>query len=179
MLAGLSGSQISLALTVIAGTILVGTLGWTRLFARLRSNSTVMLIALAGWMLGQLGIVALNNWGLRPVVLGFAGSAVVLGMATLSGFTPAALAHLADVTGHFAMDRGSIMGLYSVFLGLGQVSGGVSGGPIAQTWGLNGMSAVSIALLAIAWVSVSAIARRDRLSRKEAACSFSLSQSRP
>ena len=40
-----------------------------------------------------------------------------------SGFTPAALAHLADITETHNTDRGAIMGLYSVFLGLGQFLG--------------------------------------------------------
>jgi MFS family permease len=63
-----------------------------------------------------------------------------------SGFTPSALAHLADITETFAHDRGAIMGLYSVFLGLGQFIGSSIGGPFVDWLGADGM-VLSTALL--------------------------------
>ena len=41
----------------------------------------------------------------------------------MSGATPAALGLLADITESYPADRGAIMGLYSVFLGVGQILG--------------------------------------------------------
>ena len=50
----------------------------------------------------------------------------------MSGFTPAALAYLADITEDYAGDRGAIMGLYSVFLGVGQFVGVIAGRPLRR-----------------------------------------------
>ena len=73
-----------------------------------------------------------------PLVLPLAGLLVVTIMVQ-SGFTPAALAHLADITEEHAADRGAIMGLYSVFLGLGQFLGASIGGPFVDWMGADGM----------------------------------------
>ena len=46
-----------------------------------------------------------------------------IGLFVMSGATPAALGLLADITESYPADRGAIMGLYSVFLGVGQILG--------------------------------------------------------
>ncbi|HLG73801.1 MAG TPA: MFS transporter, partial [Chloroflexota bacterium] len=56
-------------------------------------------------------------------------------------------------------DRGAIMGLYSIVLGLGQVLGGSVGGPFAQAWGLDGMAMLTLALGAIATATVLGLRR--------------------
>jgi len=61
----------------------------------------------------------------------------------MSGFTPAALAYLADITEEYAGDRGAIMGLYSVFLGVGQFVGSSLGGPFADWRGMDGVILLS------------------------------------
>ena len=72
----------------------------------------------------------------------------------MSGATPAALGLLADVSEGFEEDRSAIMGLYSVFLGLGQVIGAVVGG-IAATWkGIDGMLLATAGLLAVGIVAL-------------------------
>jgi predicted MFS family arabinose efflux permease len=73
---------------------------------------------------------------------------LVLTIMVQSGFTPAALAHLADITESHATDRGLIMGLYSVFLGLGQFLGTAIGGPFVDWLGADGM-VLSTALLGV------------------------------
>ena len=45
------------------------------------------------------------------------------GLFVLAGATPAALGLLADISERFPTDRGAIMGLYSVFLAIGQITG--------------------------------------------------------
>jgi predicted MFS family arabinose efflux permease len=67
-----------------------------------------------------------------------------------SGFTPAALAYLADVTEGYAQDRGAIMGLYSVFLGVGQFIGASIGGPFVDWAGADGVILVTALLGAFA-----------------------------
>ena len=45
------------------------------------------------------------------------------GLFVLAGATPAAIGLLADMSERFPTDRGAIMGLYSVFLAIGQITG--------------------------------------------------------
>jgi predicted MFS family arabinose efflux permease len=82
---------------------------------------------------------------------------VVVGLFALfmlSGATPAALGLLADVSEGFHEDRSAIMGLYSVFLGLGQVLGALVGG-LAATWkGIDGLIVATGVLLAIGMVAL-------------------------
>ena len=81
-----------------------------------------------------------------------AGLAVlaIAGLFVLAGATPAAIGLLADVTEAYPDDRGAIMGLYSVFLGLGQIIGSLTGGIAAEQWGLDGIFVVALVMLAIA-----------------------------
>ena len=44
-----------------------------------------------------------------------------IGLFVLAGATPAALGLLADISEEHPADRGAIMGLYSVFLAIGQI----------------------------------------------------------
>jgi MFS family permease len=76
-------------------------------------------------------------------------SAVVfaLGLFVLAGATPAAVGLLADVSEQFPGDRGAIMGLYSVFLGVGQI-----GGVLAQWQGMDGLLVGTAAILALALI---------------------------
>ena len=57
----------------------------------------------------------------------------------LAGATPAALGLLADISERFPADRGAIMGLYSVFLAIGQIIGSLIGGFAADWRGIDGM----------------------------------------
>jgi predicted MFS family arabinose efflux permease len=79
-------------------------------------------------------------------LLGVAGG----GLFVLAGATPAALGMLADISETHPDDRGAIMGLYSVFLGLGQIGGSLLGGGAAEWQGVDGMLLVSGVLLFVA-----------------------------
>jgi MFS family permease len=95
-------------------------------------------------------VLAINHLGGISVPLLVAlGVIAAVALFTLSGATPAALGLLADVTEGFEADRSAIMGLYSVFLGVGQVIGAVVGG-IAASWkGIDGLIVATVGLLAI------------------------------
>ena len=71
----------------------------------------------------------------------------VFGLFVLAGATPAAIGLLADVTEAYPDDRGAIMGLYSVFLGLGQIGGSLIAGLAATALGLDGIFVASLVLL--------------------------------
>jgi predicted MFS family arabinose efflux permease len=70
----------------------------------------------------------------------------------LAGATPAALGMLADISEHHPDDRGAIMGLYSVFLAVGQIIGSLLGGAAAEWAGIDGLLLASAGLLALAAV---------------------------
>ena len=80
------------------------------------------------------------------------------GLFVLAGATPAAIGLLADMTEAYPDDRGAIMGLYSVFLGLGQIFGSLVGGEAAQRAGLDGIFVASFVLLGIALLPLGAAA---------------------
>jgi predicted MFS family arabinose efflux permease len=74
------------------------------------------------------------------------------GLFVLAGATPAALGMLADISETHPADRGAIMGLYSVFLGLGQIIGSVVSGSAADWLGIDGLLLASVGLLVVALV---------------------------
>jgi predicted MFS family arabinose efflux permease len=88
-------------------------------------------------------------------------SAVVfaLGLFVLAGATPAAVGLLADVSEQFPGDRGAIMGLYSVFLGVGQIGGALLGGLAAEWRGMDGLLIGTGVLLAVALIPLQRLRR--------------------
>jgi MFS family permease len=125
---------------------ILGILGWSLFFGGMK-KVTAMLIGVGGLFASCLILFLINHEPSlsSPLVLPLAVLLVVTIMIQ-SGFTPSALAHLADITETFAHDRGAIMGLYSVFLGLGQFIGSSIGGPFVDWLGADGM-VLSTALL--------------------------------
>jgi predicted MFS family arabinose efflux permease len=74
------------------------------------------------------------------------------GLFVLAGATPAALGLLADMSEAYPSDRGAIMGLYSVFLAVGQIVGSFVGAEAATRFGIDGILAATIGLLTLALV---------------------------
>jgi MFS family permease len=86
----------------------------------------------------------------------------------LAGATPAAIGLLADMSERFPTDRGAIMGLYSVFLALGQITGALIGGLAAHWAGIDGMFIATLILLAIAVIPLAQLrAQEHQLSMPE------------
>ncbi|MGA2111074.1 MAG: MFS transporter [Anaerolineales bacterium] len=129
-------------------SFVLGILLWSVLFPGIK-KTTAMLIGTGGLILSCGLIFALNHQPTlhAPFVIPLAILLVVTIMIQ-SGFTPAALAYLADITETRTADRGAIMGLYSVFLGLGQFLGAILGGIFVDWRGADGM-ALAAGLLAI------------------------------
>jgi MFS family permease len=123
----------------------VGVLIWSLFIGRYRKTS-IMLIAAAGLFITMLMTYLLNHSARSSNVVAYGFTALLLiGFVTLSGFTPAALTYLADITEKYVEDRGSIMGLYTVFLGVGQVVGTALGGVFANRGGIDGLILLSVA----------------------------------
>jgi len=136
---------------------ILGILAWSIFFPTLKKTTT-MLIGSAGLIVSCLLIFGINHqpalsapWVLPLSIL------LVLSIMVQSGFTPAALAHLADITEKHDTDRGAIMGLYSVFLGLGQFLGASVGGIFVDWRGADGMALITglLGVLA-AWLVIRA-----------------------
>jgi MFS family permease len=145
------------ALLLIFG---LGILAWSFIMGRYRRTS-VMLVATAGLFAVLLTVYGLNHLGsLSPALYYLLLGAFLVGILVLSGFTPAALTYLADVTEEYSEDRGSIMGLYSVFLGVGQLLGTATGGYFADWKGVDGLLLLSAVFGLMTAFSLVALRRR-------------------
>ncbi len=129
-----------------AVVFIVGIALWSMIFAQMR-KTTVMLIGTGGLFLTCLLLFLLNHQPSlsAPLVVPLA-LALVVSIFIQSGFTPAALTHLADITEDHSGDRGAIMGLYSVFFGVGQFLGTGIGGPFVDWRGADGLVLVTALL---------------------------------
>ncbi len=125
---------------------IVGIALWSMVFTQMK-KTTVMLIGTGGLFLTCLFLFMLNHQPAlsAPLVLPLA-LLLVASIFIQSGFTPAAVTYLADITEEHTADRGAIMGLYSVFFGVGQFIGASIGGPFADWKGADGIVLVTALL---------------------------------
>ena len=126
--------------------------GWAFLVGRLPTRP-VLAAAVFGVVLASAALVGLNHGG-PPLLL---VPLLVAGMFLEAGFAPAALTYLADTSTDFAADRGLVMGVYSVVLGVGYLAGSVLGGVFAQWAAFDGLAIQTIILAAVGLVSVAAL----------------------
>ena len=152
LMGGFSPLAVSLGLGVGGILFFAGLLYWGGRFKNLRRTTIIFRGIGGGFALLATGL-AINHAGAAPppvtaALVAGAGA----GLFVLAGATPAALGLLADVSEAYPDDRGAIMGLYSVFLGLGQITGSLVGGVAGQNAGLDGIFIASLALLGIALV---------------------------
>ena len=148
LVGGFTGRQIGLYTGGLALLFVVGIGLWSLAFGRLRATQ-IMSLALGG-LFALVGLVFLLNHtapGDHARIIALIALACA-GLLVLSGFTPAALVYLAGLADEFPETRGSIMGLYSVFLGVGQFLGSGLGGYFADWRGVDGMIVLT-ALLGI------------------------------
>lgn len=156
LLQGFGYGQITAALVVIAVVFGAGILWWGNRFDRMRRTTIMLLGALGGIGLVVAGLVVNHGGhlaGSEPVAAAAVACAIAIaavGLFILAGATPAAVGLLADVSEGFPGDRGAVMGLYSVFLGIGQIAGSLLGGLAAQWRGMDGLLLATGALLTIA-----------------------------
>lgn len=139
LVGGFTGTQIGMASALIGVALIVGTGLWTLGFGRIRTLS-IMVVSTLG-ILALSGVLLLLNQSAEGDVAriwGLLGLSAV-GLLVASGFTPAALAYLAEQSERFPEHRGSLMGLYSVLIGGGQLIGGWAGGFFAKAWAVDGL----------------------------------------
>ena len=123
----------------------------------------LMLFSIAGVYLGCIALSGINHGGVENISsLIFWIILLMLGIFAETAFAPAALAYLADISEEAAKDRGLLMGLYSVFLGLGQLLGNGLGGVFSQLWGFDGLIYLTALLALIALISLLFLFQQDR-----------------
>jgi MFS family permease len=142
LVGGFSGQQIGLAFAGWGGAFLVGIALWS-LLAPGMERRRAMSIALVGMLGVVVSLLWFNHGG--PAFAIWIALAFILVEA---GFTPAAFAHLAEVTAPVDGNRGAALGLYSVLLGGGQMVGNVLGGLFAARWQMDGVLGLT-AILAV------------------------------
>ena len=130
-----------------------GVLAWSFVLGRYRKTSVMLASTFALFAL-LLTVLGLNHLGSSSPFYYLLLGSLLIEVLVLSGFTPAALTYLADVTENYAADRGSIMGLYSVFLGIGQLVGTSLGGYFADWNGVDGLLLLSAILGGITALSL-------------------------
>ena len=163
LMRGFSAIQISGAAVALGIIFGLGLLYWGNRFRNMRRTTIILYGILGGGALVAAGLV-INHGAGAPIILVLGGVAVAaFGLFVLAGATPAALGLLADISERFPNDRGAIMGLYSVFLAIGQIIGALVGGFAAEARGIDGMLVATAVLLAIALVPLARL-RRDEES---------------
>jgi MFS family permease len=163
LMGGFDPIQISIGLAVAGLIFFAGLFYWGGRFGTLR-RTTIIAVGLAGALVMVGAVFALNHaagWGDAPrlAVAGVAAS----GLFVMAGATPAALGLLADVTESHPADRGAIMGLYSVFLGVGQIIGALASGSAADWAGIDGLLLASLLLLLVAVLPIHRLRASEHL----------------
>ncbi|MEI7744280.1 MAG: MFS transporter [Chloroflexota bacterium] len=161
LMGGFSPVQLSLGLAIGGLLFFAGLIYWGGKFKAIR-RTTLVLAGIVGGAVLLVAGAAVNHVGqdALPLLIGLLVVAAG-GLFLLAGATPAAIGLLADMTEAYPNDRGAIMGLYSVFLGLGQITGSILGGIAAQEAGLDGIFVTSFILLAIAVLPISRLRRYE------------------
>ena len=125
-------------------------------------RTTVMYIGLGGLSVSIIALTMINGLAANTAHV-FARSQplllvllplVVLGVLLLSGFTPAALNHMAAISELLPGKRGAVMGWYSVVLGVGQLIGASLGGWCVDIGGFYGLMGFSVVMGLISLGSV-------------------------
>lgn len=149
-----SASPVGVSLGLgLAGIVFFAGLFWSGgRFAGRRRTTLIAEGIVGGLAIAGVAFAANHGQGLPGAALAALGVLALVGVFLLAGATPAALGLLADISETYPSDRGAIMGLYSVFLALGQIVGSLAGGGAAQVAGIDGLAAASVGLLVIAVV---------------------------
>jgi MFS family permease len=161
LMRGFDANEITIAAIAIAIVFGAGLLYWGNRFKQMRRTTIILYGILGGAVLVAAGLAVNHSEALPVVVPLVAGVLASGGLFVLAGATPAALGLLADVSERFPGDRGAIMGLYSVFLAIGQIGGSLIGGVAADRGGIDGMLIATFVLLAVAVVPLSRLREQE------------------
>jgi MFS family permease len=159
LVGGFDPLLVSVAFVLGGLVFFAGLVYWGGRFSVLRRTS-IIFYGIIGGAVFVVAAMLLNHAPdggiiVRAVLLGGVG----LGLFLIAGATPAALGLLADISESFPADRGAIMGLYSVFLALGQIIGALIGAVAASLWALDGILIATLVLLGVALLPLARLRR--------------------
>ncbi|HET7685904.1 MAG TPA: MFS transporter [Candidatus Limnocylindria bacterium] len=150
LMGGFAPTQVSIGLGLAMVVFFAGLFYWGNRFKRFR-RTTIIAIGIGGGVAMMAAIFAINHSQGGGLVLVIPMLLLLLaGLFVLAGATPAALGLLADISESHPTDRGAIMGLYSVFLAVGQIVGALVSGWAADWRGIDGLLGASLLLLIVA-----------------------------
>jgi MFS family permease len=156
------GGHLSLVLGAFVMFFGLSLLFWAFFLNRV-PRLLMMLSSITGIFLFCIALAGINHFGTgNPALMVIWILLLLVGIFAESSFAPAALAYLADISEDAAKDRGLLMGLYSVFLGLGQLLGGALGAVFAQIWGFDGLIYLTTLLACVALIALLTLFRMER-----------------
>ena len=163
LMIGFSANQIILGGIVVAIVFGAGLLYWGNRFKNMRRTTIIAYGVTGGAVVVGAGLVV-NHAASMSLVVTIVGALLAAGgLFVMAGATPAAVGLLADMSERFPSDRGAIMGLYSVFLALGQIIGAIIGGVAADRLGIDGMFIATLILLAIAMIPLTRLRAQEHM----------------
>jgi predicted MFS family arabinose efflux permease len=135
----------------------IGVTGWSFVLPQMRVRSA-MQVSLLAMLPVCLGLFAINHSGEMTATMRWAFTVVTaLLIMVESGFTPAALAWLAQSLGT-GTGKGAAMGIYSVLLSVGAIGGSLLAGELGKALQVDGLLLATGAmgvcgLLLLHWVT--------------------------
>ena len=149
---GLSGLEVTAGLLAAGAVFVAGLVYWGNRFNTTR-RTTILFYGILGGAVLVVGAMAFNHSGaLDPILRSPFVLIAGFGLFVLAGATPAALGLLADMSEAYPDDRGAVMGLYSVFLSVGQILGSLIGGFAAERAAIDGLLIATLAMLGVALI---------------------------
>lgn len=147
---GLSSWELFFGMIAAGAVFVAGLLYWGNRFKSMR-RTTILFYGIVGGAVLVFGALAFNHSGaLDPILRSPFALVAGLGLFVLAGATPAALGLLADMSEAYPDDRGAVMGLYSVFLAIGQILGSFVGGFAAERAAIDGLLLATLVMMGIA-----------------------------
>ncbi|GAC1387639.1 MAG: MFS transporter [Vulcanimicrobiaceae bacterium] len=130
--------RVGLLLFGYAMVFSIGVIAWSFVLPHLRLR-TALTISLGAMLPVCLGIFLLNHSADQTVTVRWIiGGITALLIMIESGFTPAALAWLAEAL-PLESGRGTAMGIYSVLLSVGAIIGSLLAGLLGQLYSMDGL----------------------------------------
>lgn len=150
---------IAIAFVLGGALFFAGVLFWGGRFATMR-RTTMIFYGVCGGVIFVLSTLLLNHSGDEAAIMRLPWLVGLgVGLFVLAGATPAALGLLADMSESFPADRGAIMGLYSVFLAVGQILGAFIGAAAASAAAFDGILVATLMLQAMAMLPLARLRR--------------------
>lgn len=145
--------RIGLVLLVYSIVFATGVTIWSFIMARFERKQ-ILRIALLAMLVVCVGLYFINHsqdWSatLRWALIAMTALCVMVE----SGFTPTALALLADVVGSHA-GRGAAMGIYSVLLSIGALLGSFIAGVLGNRFAIDGLIFATLGMALISMLAV-------------------------